>query len=104
MDLCISLLLDKHYRHWDKDRLTLAEPPMLPDLRNLKASVEKSLRVTPAEAREIECNTKQQHESAFWFTVRRYRTTASTFGDVLRRKDDTPPDSLVLRILQNKTF
>ena len=36
--------------------------------------------------------------------MRRYRITASKFGAILRRKSDTAPDSLVLRIIQPKNF
>ena len=39
-----------------------------------------------------------------WFDVRRHRLTASMFGEVMRRKTGTPPDSLVLRILEHKHF
>ena len=38
--------------------------------------------------------------SSFWFSVRRYRITASNFGYILSRKVNTPPDSLVLRLIQ----
>ena len=39
-----------------------------------------------------------------WFEVRRYRITASIFGEIMRRRSETPPDSLVLRIIQQQRF
>ena len=41
---------------------------------------------------------------AAWFTIRRYRLTASRFGDVISRKPSTPPDKLILNILQPTNF
>ena len=37
-------------------------------------------------------------------TVKINRITSSLFGQVLQRKEQTPPDSLVLQILQQKQF
>ncbi len=45
--------------------------------------------------REMERNTCEQANSPLWFSVRRFRLTASLFG---------PPDNLVLRIIQPRTF
>ena len=53
--------------------------------------------------REIERNTKDQHRSPQWYGVRRYHLAASRFGEVLHRAD-TPPDSLVLCIIEPKQF
>ena len=39
-----------------------------------------------------------------WFQARRYRITSSLFGQFLQCKEQTPPDSLVLQILQPKQF
>ena len=39
-----------------------------------------------------------------WHEVRRYRITSSLFGSVLSRRDNTPPDALVMRIIQPKQF
>ena len=36
--------------------------------------------------------------------IRRYRLTASRFGEVFHRKVDTRPDALVLRLIQQKQF
>lgn len=45
-----------------------------------------------------------QQQCPLRFSVRRYRITASLFGLVLSRRPDTPPDNLVLRIIQAKMF
>ena len=37
-------------------------------------------------------------------SARRFRLTASMFGEITHRRQDTPPDNLVLRILQQRTF
>ena len=110
-DLCVSLLLDPRYRHWNAGEPSStsdsSEPPQLPDTSHLKATIAAfmdNLKVSAEKVREVERNTKEQYHSSLWFSVRRYRITASLFGDVLRRRVDTPPDSLVLRILQQKSF
>ena len=79
----------------------------LPGIERLKKSVstfEESLNISDEKIREIELNTREQRESTLWFQARRYRITSSLFGQVLRRKEQTPPDSLVLQILQPKQF
>ena len=108
--LCISLLLDsKVCPHDDavpSSSLTLTSTT-LPSLEQLQTSVsafKESLTVSDEKIREVELNTREQRESSFWFQVRRYRITSSLFGQVLRRKEQTPPDSLVLQILQPKHF
>ena len=53
---------------------------------------------------DIEQSTRDQRESTLWFSVRRYRITASRFGEILHRRKDTPPDRLVLSILNPRTF
>ena len=60
--------------------------------------------LTEEAIRKIENGTREQRASSSWYEVRRYHLTASMFGTVLERKPDTPPDSLVLRILQPKQF
>ena len=78
-----------------------------PDDQDLKETIEAfmvSFKVTAAKAREIERNTCEQRLSPLWFSVRRYRLTSSLFGSVLRRRLDTFPDSLILRIIQPKRF
>ena len=60
--------------------------------------------VTTAKAREIEQGTRDQRLSSLWFSARCYRITASNFGRVLSLRRETPPDSLVMHILQPKHF
>ena len=48
--------------------------------------------------------SSRQQQNSLWYEVLCYRLTASTFGIILQRKPDTPPDYLVLRILQPKQF
>ena len=57
-----------------------------------------------AKLYEIENATRNQRYSEMWHSIRRYRITASRFGDILHRKPTTPPDVLVLSILQPRTF
>ena len=103
--LCISLLFDESCQN-----SITADPPAdtaLPSIESLKKTVQAfkaSLSVTEESIRKIERDTREQQTSALWYEVRRYRLTASMFGTILHRKPDTPPDSLVLRILQPKQF
>ena len=104
--LCISLLLDSNLCPNDGTTLSLSSIPTsstLPDIEKLKKSVsvfKESLSISDEKIREIELNTREQRESTLWFQARRYRITLSLFGQVLQRKEQTPPDSLVLQILQ----
>ena len=91
-NLCISLLFDEHYRHWD-DSKSLAEKPILPEIRALKNSVEefkKSLVMSDEAIHKLERDTKDQRNSTTWHQVQRYRITASKFGAIIRRRPDTP--------------
>ena len=58
----------------------------------------------PAQLRHVEQSTREQQYSAEWFAIRRYRITASHFGEILHRRRDTPPDRLVLSILMPRKF
>ena len=104
--LCISLLLDSSAQCWSHEEED-STTPFLPSVDQIKKTVKefkKCLAVTEKKAREIERDTREQRNSQLWFNVRRYRLTASYFGDVYRRKPSTPPDSLVLRIINRKSF
>ena len=104
--LCISLLLDPSTRHCRSSAPAEAAFSM-PDITQLQQTIQEfknSLRVTPERGREIERLTREQRNSPMWFDVRCHRLTASMFGEVMRRKTGTPPDSLVLRILEHKHF
>ena len=106
-ELCISLLLDERCKH---ELSSSVDPPVdfnLPSssaLTTTIAAFKESIEVDDLKTREIERITRGQHHSAAWFSVRRYRITASLFGSVLSCRPDTPPDSLVLRILEPKKF
>ena len=104
--LGVSVLLDEDYV--DQGSQTL-EPSTfdLPDVAALRRTVEafkKSLEISHTDAREIERKTREQRLSSVWYSVRRYRLTASRFGDVISRKPTTPPEKLVLSILQPTDF
>ena len=106
--LCVSLLLDSSCCQWENSTIPAqTSSPSLPDTASLLDTVagfKSSLKITEDQARHIEQNTREQHNSLLWHSVRRYRITASLFGSVLSRKPNTPPDSLVLRIIQPKLF
>lgn len=106
--LAISLLLDPKTRCWSGDTST-AQPmqlqlPCIEDLRESVAELKKSLQLPAEKCREIELKTRDQSLSSLWFSVRRYRITASYFGVIYRRLPTTPPHSLVLQILGSKPF
>ena len=106
--LCISLLFDETYQRTVSE--TISQQPTshhLPDSAELMKAIEafkQSLVVTEERAREIERSTRAQRMSPLWFDMRRYRITASMFGAVLSRKRDTPPEKLVLRLIEPKAF
>ena len=105
--LCMSLLFD---RSCQKEHTEQAQEPSSyrilesTDLKHTIATFKKTLEVTQESAREIERNTREQRMCPLWFSLRRFRITASNFGAVLSRQPDTPPDSLVLRIIQPRNF
>ena len=76
--LCISLLFDRTFRHWEST--TSSEEPSLPSTPALRDSVnafKTSLAVSAEEIRKIERETMQQRNSPVWLKVRCYRLTAS---------------------------
>ena len=109
-ELCISLLLDSTLCPNDGTTLSSSSVPTsstLTGVEKLKKSVsafKESLSIYDAKIREIELNTREQRESTLWFQAGCYRITSSLFDQILRRKEQTPPDSLVLQILQPKQF
>ena len=52
----------------------------------------------------MERSTREQRHSLLWFSARRYRIMSSVFGSVFKRRPDTPPDNLVLSIIQPRNF
>lgn len=102
--LCISLLFDEQFQC---ERSLQPSDHNVPNLLQLKETVtcfKKTLELTTEKLREIERDTREQRNSPLWFSVRSHRITASFFGSILTRKSDTPPDSLVLRIIQPKNI
>ena len=106
--LCISLLFDAKCRHWSDDdndmKPSTHHMPTIDALNATMSTFKESLHISEDEVREIERNTQDQRFSSLWFSSRRYRITSSNFGSVLTHRKETPPDSLVLRIIQPKTF
>ena len=106
--LCVSFLFDPKCQHWDNDlspaQLSSHSSPDATGLKCTIAAFKSSLRVSEDQARRIEQNTRKQRQSSLWYSVRRYRITSSIFGSILSRRDSTPPDSLVLRIIQPRSF
>ena len=49
-------------------------------------------------------NTKDQAKSQLWYSARRYRLTASSFGRIFQMLPTTPPHSLVKHLLHPKEF
>jgi len=102
--LGVSLLFDPQYCH---HQTTPVSSPSIPDTSEIKRSVaafKLSLKLPADKLREIEQSTREQRHSDLWFSVRRYRITASHFGQILHRKPTTRPDALVLSILQPRSF
>lgn len=109
--LCISLLFDEKCQHWpEKDdnellgQTSSCNVPALTELKKTIAAFKESLHLTDDQIREIEQSTRDQKLSLRWHSERRFRITASNFGSILHRKESTPPDKLVLRLLQQKSF
>ena len=106
--LGVSVLKDQDTQVWKDDENEGAMTPhpyMLPSKTELIERVgffKKSLVLPLEKIREIERNTRDQSLSPLWFSVRRYRLTASVFGRILRRKPNTPADALVKELLDSK--
>ena len=106
--LCVSFLFDPKCQHWDNylspAQLSSHSSPDATGLKCTIAAFKSSLQVSEDQARRMEQNTRKQRQSSLWYSVRRYRITSSIFGSILSRRDSTPPDSLVLRIIQPRSF
>jgi hypothetical protein len=63
-----------------------------------------SLNVPLDVCNMLEKATRGQHANAFWQDARSHLITASNFGNVVKRKSDTPPDNLVKRLCQYVPF
>lgn len=104
---CESLgvsILDPQCCHQTVPAVTQPSIPGIAELKTTVAGFKASLKLPASKLREIEQKTRKQRQSSLWFSVRRYCITASRFGDILQWRPDTPPDALVLSILQPRTF
>ena len=101
--LGISLLFDERY---SQPGLLHADTslPSTPHIQKTVEAFKESLRLSPSQLRHVELSTREQRNSYEWYSMRRYRITASRFGEILHRRLDTPPDRLVLSILQPRKF
>ena len=87
--------------------MPISSKPDVPCTSQLQYSVAefKANVILPKEKlQEIEQDTRGQHHSPLWHSASRYRISASHFGDILHRKSTTPPDALVLIIMQPRSF
>ena len=101
--LGVSVLFDKDTQVWT-DQDASVETPSRGDLMERVSAFKESLHVSPERIRQIERETKDQSQSALWYSARRYRLTASVFGKVYQRLPSTPPDSLVKGLLHPQQF
>ena len=76
----------------------------LPPFVQLHVNVERNLKISDNKARDIERNKHQQWLSSLWFSVRQYDITSSLFRNILTWRATTPLDSLVLHIIQPRSF
>lgn len=80
-----------------------ATQPPLPseEVRRLCAEFKQSVRVSEADAIQIEIDTiNQSHDmTGLWKSMRRTRLTASNFGTVCKRRQTTPVANLVKNLL-----
>ena len=102
--LYISLLLVSSTQHWNQEERVDSTTPALPSVDHIMKTVEE---MPSCYWRKCMWNWTQHLWAAntqLWFNVWRYQFTALCFGDVYHRKPSTPPDSLVLRIINKKSF
>ena len=104
--LGVSMLLDDDAKVKKSDSVmvssALPTPPCRDEIIQKVTAFKESLTVTADKVREVERNTRDQHQSPFWYSVRRFRLTASMFGRIFKRLPTTPPDSLVKELLHSK--
>ena len=60
------------------------------------------MQICPSESAKIEECTRAQAESKLWCALHNGRLTSSKFGEILRRRESTDPNSLVMRIMGYK--
>ena len=108
MGLCVSLLFDESTQVWKPPSANATPTVSTPLEYNFQSkqviqeevkSFKDSLAVSEADICRIERETREQRDSLKWFQFRRFRITASYFGELRRRRDTTKPDALVIRML-----
>ena len=111
MGLGVSLIHDEDVRVWKGDSVgdsqaqsSTVSVPSKSEITDRVALFKETLRLSPQQIRELERQTKDQHQSPLWFSARRYRITASSFGRVFQMLPSTSPDSLVTQLLQQRFF
>ena len=100
-NLGVSLLLDPSAQVWTEET---TETPAVVSTERLRKSVAAFKELPTAELRRIERETRDQSRSPLWFSVYRYRSTASCFGEIFKRLPSTPSHHLVLHIIDPKPF
>ena len=99
--LGVSVLFDPEGRVWKLDgeaKATLSDLPSKDVLVKRVAAFKESLKLTP------ERSTVDQSQSPIWYSARRYRLAASTFGRIFHMLPSTPPDCLVKQLLHPQNF
>jgi hypothetical protein len=105
--LGVSVLFDPEGRVWklnNEAQATLSDLPSKDVLIRRVAAFKESLKLTAEQIRAIERNTVDQSQSSMWYSARRYRLTASTFGRIFHMLPSTPPDCLVKQLLHPQKF
>ena len=104
-NLGVSLLFDAASKLWaDEDSVGTPTVITQEQLLNNISAFKESLKLPASELRKIERETKDQSRSPYWYSVRKYRITASYFGEIFKRLPSTHPHHLVLRIIDPKPF
>lgn len=94
----VSFQLDPQYQSTDQP--TPVHIPAVKKLKKTVAAYKESLALPVEKLIEIEVKTRQEQQSPVQHCVKQGRISASHFGDIIWRKSDAPPDSLVLAILE----
>ena len=103
-NLRVSLLLDPSTQVWTEETTEALAVVSTEQLRKSVAAFKESLKLPTAELRRIERETRGQSRSSLWFSVCKYRITASHFGEIFKHLPTTPLHHLVLHIIDSKPF
>ena len=106
-NLGVSVLFDPDTRVWATHTEELFTPSCVPsrdELLHRVAEFKSSLNLSAEAISQVEQDTIGQSQSPAWFSARRYRLTASSFGKVVHRLSTTPPDALVKQLLHPHQF